>query len=803
MRKLKWIIGLAAVLVASIALGVYAYLRSTVPEYEGELIVDRLGGPVEIIRDRFGMPHIFAGSDEDACFALGYCCAQDRLFQMDMVRRSVRGQLSEVLGDRTINVDRLFRTITAGRPVDSMLVALPPEMVATMEAYAAGVNYYLATHEEHLPFEFALLGYQPAPWTAADELTASYYLAWALNFSFGNELLRSAVAAKVGSELTGGIFIDYPRDGPRIMPDSQAAFERLRLLETIRRAQALTGVPFGGASNSWVVSGEKSATGKPILANDMHLGLTIPSIWYEAHLCTPKMNVSGVVLPGVPLIVAGANEHVAWGFTNLMADDADYYMERTNPKDSSQYQYMDGWEEMIVRYDTIIVRGEGPVPITFRMTRHGVIIDDVVEAGIPPERPIAMRWTMTDFDRGPEALYRVNRAATIDEIEEALAFHKCPGQNWVYADDQGNIGYWAAAAIPIRNGFDGAEPVPGWDGRHEWAGYVPTEQLPHMRNPAQGWIATANNKPVGDDYPYVISHYYAPPDRFARIARLLEEKDKLSVDDCKRIQGDEYESMAERWVPQIIAAMRSLPLTAVRQEALEQLAAWDFVATADAAGAAVFHVVLQQVMENTFRERLGDTLYQEWLSNVFTVNMAIDQLVQEGRSTWFDNPRTEQVETLDSVLSKSFIQAVDYLTEVLGSNVRKWQWGRLHELTFTHPVGSHIPILRAFMNVGPFAMGGGSMTVNAGLYRLTAPYAMLAGSSQRHIFDLADMKKSLRIIPGGISGNFMSPHYDDQIDLWRQMEYRPFQLERSDLERDATTLMIMRPPTAVPDSASS
>lgn len=795
MKKLRFIAGLIIVLVISFAVGVYIYLRSTVPDYTGEVIADGVDNEVEIIRDTYGTPHIYASSDKDAAFALGYCMAQDRLFQMEMLRRSVKGQLAEVLGPGLIDVDRLFRTITAPKPTEDIYATLPPEVRSMMDAFAAGVNHYILHHDGSLPFEFALMGFKPKPWTGADEMAGLYYMAWALNFSFQSEILYTAVINRVGPELAAELFVPYPEGAPTIIPDSQFSASLTGLLSTITKARLVTGTPFPGASNNWVVADFKSKTGLPLVANDMHLGLMLPDIWYQAHLVTPNMNVAGVVVPGVPLVIAGANEHVAWGFTNVMADDADFYQEKINPDDSSQYEFMGQWENMRFVNDTIIVRDSGPVPLTVRLTRHGPIIDDIlISDSLPlPVRPISMRWTLFDFTEEAEALYLLDRARTVDDIEHAASFYKCPGQNWTYADDQGNIGFWAAVGIPIRNDFVGDKILPGWDGKHEWAGYVPFDEQPHMRNPARGWIATANNKHAGGDYPYVISNSYAPPDRFIRISRMLTAKEKLGIKDYEKIQGDVYMVMAETWVPLILAAVDSSELSVTEKEAFDSLREWDYYADPDRVGASLFNVTFQKTMKNTAEERLGDTLYKDWLVNAFICFDAMENLIGRDSSEWYDNPATPQIETRDSVLRRSFVDAVAFLDSAYGGDVSKWTWGRMHTLTLMNPFGGQIPVLGGLMNTDAFPIGGAGNTVNAGLYRLTHPYAMLAGASQRHIFELGNTDNSEWVIPGGVSGNFMSDHYDDQYDLWRELKYRPFHLERKNVEADAADSMKIIP----------
>jgi len=792
-RGIGWVAGALVILFLSFAIGGYMHLKSTLTEYNGVIAAQEISAEIEIIRDSFGMPHIYAANDRDAAYALGYCTAQDRLFQMEMIRRTVNGRLAEVIGKDYINVDRLFLTITAASPPDSMLAHLSGELIEALEAFTAGVNRYLA-EDNSLPFEFAVLGHTPQPWQTSDCLAVLYYMAWALNFSFDTELSHATIAGKVGPEMAAEIFIDYPADGPSIIPTGQFTGAEHNLLQTMRFAREITGAPQRGASNNWAVAGEKSVTGKPLLANDMHLGLIIPGIWYEAHLVTPELNVSGVVLPGAPLVVAGANQQVAWGLTNVMADDADFYLERINPDDSSQYQFQGQWENMIISHDTIPVRGDDPVQLTTRFTRHGVIIDDIIDSQIVLGGPVAMRWTRHDFHSEAEAIYRMNRAHSIDDIEAAATLFKCPGQNWVYADTAGNIGYWAAVGIPIRNGFDGYSLLPGQDGEFEWNGYVPSEDQPHLRNPEQGWIATANNKVAGDDYPHVVAHAYAPPDRFERIRTLLTEKEKLSVDDFKRMQGDEYLVMAEKWMPYISNALSDQPLEGLSSQARDILGNWTFEGRVDDAAPAVFHVLLQKIVEQVFKERLGDTLYEYYIgSSVFTIHNGLNNIIANENSSWFDNPSTEQIETRDSVLVRGFHEAIDYLTERFGENISDWRWGDLHILTLFNPVGRNIPIIGNLMNAGPFPFGGGTNCVNASIYRFTRPWRVVAGASQRHIFDLSNMKNSLRIIPTGISGNFMSPHYDDQVELWRKVEYRPFIFDRDDVEKDIAYRMIITP----------
>ena len=789
MRVLKWVSAIVSGLTIAAFLGIYGYLRSTLPDYDGDMTIPGLNDKVEIIRDSYGMPHIYARMDEDAYFALGYCMAQDRLFQMDMVRRAAKGKLSEIFGRDFVPADRFFRTITAGKSIEDLSETYPAAARAASKAYANGVNYFIENHKNPLPIEFTILRYQPEPWQSSDAAAVHYYMAWDLNSAFYIEMLYAAVINRVGEKMAQAIFPDYPEGYPTIHQTDTAPLDFLKMLNLAREVLGTEG---GGASNSWVVSGENSATGAPILANDPHLGHGAPGIWYEAHLVTPKMNVSGSVLPGMPFVVIGANEHVAWGWTNVMADDADFYIERINPSNPGQYEFMGQWEDMIIKEEIIKVKGAEDVKFNLKLTRHGPIIDDINTLKKPEGTPLSMRWTAYEMLQAIP-FYNLNTAGSVDDIEKAVEYFKCPGQNLVYADDKGNIGYWAAVGIPIRDGFSGAVPVPGWDGKHEWKGYVPTAQQPHLRNPSRGWIATANNKHTDNDYPYPISHYYVMPDRFVRIQELITGKDKFVVEDFAKMHADFHVVLAREWIPIMLKSLADEKLSQREQKALATLKNWDFVASANGVAPTVFHATINGMVKNTFEKRLGDELYRQYIKNISVAFNAMRNLIARGNSPWFDDPATPEVEGIREIVAKSFKEAVIYLEGQMGGNVKDWIWGKLHTLTIYHPLGKSSPLMGYFMNIGPFPMGGSIATVNPQPYRLSNPWEGYHGASLRYIIDFSNMKKSLRVIPTGISGNFMSPHYDDQTELWLTGRYRPFVLDRKGVEEDARYTLIMLP----------
>jgi len=821
MKALKTVAWILAAVIIVAGIGAYGYLKSTLPAYDGELTAPGLSDTVEIVRDSYGMPHIYGETDHDVYFGLGYAFAQDRLFQMDIVRRAIRGRLSEILGEDALGADRLFLTITAENPVDEMYEEYPPEIRDAMAAFADGVNFYLENRDGPLPLEFTLLGYEPEPWRPSDCAAAYYLMAWDLNSSFNTELLFLAIIDAVGEEAAREIIVEYPDGAPFIMTDLPftAADDALDLLTVLADARILTGTDGGGVSNNWVISGTKSDTGMPILANDMHLGHGAPGIWYEAHLTTPDMNVSGVLPPGIPVITVGATEHVAWGFTNVMADDSDYYMEIIDPDDPNRYYYNGEWVEMETVEHTIPVKDGDPVSYTVRLTRHGPIVNDVNGSEEPEGYALAMRWTAPELNGVAMALYHFNRAESVDDFEKGIEYFKCPAQNIVYADDQGNIGYWASVGIPIRDGAEygtplfypvpeggeppvleysgnwnpGILPVPGWDDRYEWLGYVPTIEQPHTKNPPRGWIATANNKHVDDDYPYLISNYYATPDRFARICEMMEEKETLGIVDMQRMHADLLVLMARDWVPVMEAALSEAELSDAEARALELLSEWNFDATVESPGCSIFHATVNAMLERTFQSRLGEDLYPLYIDNYYIAFNALRNMIAREESVWFDDPATDEIEDMNAMITASFRDGVATLEAEMGGNPDTWEWGELHTLTLYHAFGRQSKLLGMFMNIGPYPLWGSWSTVSPAPYHITDPWEVYHGASERYIFDMGDINSSLRVIPAGISGNFMSPHYDDQALLWRTVSYRPFVLDKDLVMEDAEYILTISP----------
>lgn len=786
MRKWISIIGVILVgLIFVVAGGGYLWFQLTIkkslPQTAGEVALVGLKEDVEIIRDTFGVPHIYAKNEPDLFFALGYAMAQDRLWQMEFHRRLGHGRLSEVLGEDLVKVDHFFRMIAAA----GLNKRIPDDLAFLPKSFAHGVNAYLENHPDRLPFEFKLLGYKPEPWDAEDYLAILKVLNWGLSSGWKVDLTAAKMIEKLGSEKWKEAFPVWPDDAPLIIPGESRALSELStpLLETMHLVERLMAFSASAASNNWVVSGEKSVTGKPILANDPHLMLTNPSVWWEVHTVCPTINVSGFAIPGVPGIASGHNLHVAWGVTNVMVDDVDFYIEKINPENPRQYWVKDHWEEMKVLVETIRVKGRDPVKTEIFLTRHGPVVTDIKGS---KEKALSARWAFTEGLQPGHASYLLAKAKNLQEVKEALRYWELPSQNFVFADIDGNIGYWCCATVPIRSKGDGILPMPGWTDEYEWKGYVPFEERPHMINPKGGFIATANNKVIGEDYPYFISHYWEPPDRITRIRHLLKAKEKLSIDDFKRMHQDIYSALGSELVPKMIQVLERRFADEEGRKAKEILSKWDLIMDKDSIGACLFEVTFRKMMDNIFKDELGEELFHEYLKTSSFPPRAVRMMIRKGSSSWFGK------KTLEDIIAISMKQMFSELREVMGSDMNKWTWGKIHSLTFEHALGKkRLP--GWIFNLGPFPVGGSHLTINMRKYSYEEPYRAKHGVSMRMIVDLSNIGDSFRVLPTGESGHLGSAHYKDQINLYLNGRYHPDWIDRREVEKNSEATLVLRP----------
>jgi penicillin amidase len=794
-RWVKWfgigLLGLIGFAVLAAAVTLFWFQRTvsvSQPQVSGAITVTGIRDPVEIVRDVHGIPHIYAQSEPDLFFAMGYAMAQDRLWQMEFYRRVGTGRLAEILGKEALEADRHFRTLAAA----GKRRRLPDEAGFLTDAFTAGINAYLERHRDRLPLEFKLLGYQPEPWQADDASSIYTLINWGLSLGWKVDLTAADILKKVGEDRFREAFAPPAETGRPIALETVPipTLDYSKVIATFLKVSRMTGFAPAPASNNWVISGARSATGKPLLANDTHMPLTNPSLWWEVHLVCPTIEAAGFAIPGLPGLPLGRNRHVAWGVTNVMVDDVDFYIERLNPQNPLQYRYEDHWEDMQSVRQTIRVKGAAPVDIDIRLTRHG----PVVEHGQPGDsnQVVSARWAVNDLDLPARAAFRLLKAATVAEVVDALKDWEAPGQNFVFADTDGAIGYWCCAAIPIRPRGNGLLPVPGWTGADEWAGYLPFTKRPHVIDPPDGYVASANNALTDITFPHVIGTYWEPIDRISRIRDWIAAKPKLSVDDMAAMQSDVVCPLAAELMPLMLRVMdqrfSATPGVPIR----DILAQWDYRMSEQSAAATIYETTYLNLLENIFKDELGPALYHRYIGLTVFAPRALRHILRTGRSGWLDDVGTPQTETLTDVVEKSLRQALTDLRSRFGADVKRWDWGRLHTLTFRHPLGERKPLDRLF-DLGPHPTSGSHLTVDKKQYDYNRPFTVREGVSQRMIVDLANPAVAQHVLPTGESGLLGNAHNSDQIDLYLKGRYHPSWLTRPDIEHHAEATLELKP----------
>lgn len=800
------------------------YARRSLPRISGTIHVEGLSGPVEIVRDADAIPHIFAAAKLDALFGLGYVHAQDRLWQMEFQRRIGHGTLSEVFGEATIPQDRFLRTVGFGRAARSAWDRLPDDARRQIDAYIAGVNAFLAG-EPPLPPEFALLGFRPAPWTGADVLVWVKMMAWDLSANYSHELLRRDLLAHVGPERTDELMPKYPdgalsiieagqhapqphAEAPRQPPLSpasaswSAAFANALAGHEAVRRQLLGGARLEAlGSNNWVVDGTMTASGKPLLANDPHLGTHVPSLWYLAHMSAGEFDVIGATLPGAPAMAIGRNRHIAWGETNVAADVEDLYRERIDPT-GKMVEFRGALEPLTILRERIVVSGGEPVEIDVRISRHGPLVSDAINANNAasdtdpkpePMEPLAFRWTALDeSDETVMAFLRLNEARNWDDFTAALRHFVVPSQNFVYADVDGHIGYYLPGHIPVRASGDGSSPAEGWTGEMEWTGWIPFEELPHAFDPPEHFIVTANHRPVGPGYPYHISLEFPDPYRAQRITERLRGGARFTVDDFRDIQADTMSLHGQTLLPLLIS--RARPQTEPGRQALEILRKWNFNASAESGAAPIFQSWFLRLAAAIAGDELGPVILDDYRGRFsYTTRFVTNTLASNG--AWCDDVTTTGRESCDDVITRALNEGVADLTSRLGPDMTRWRWDAVHRAVFPHQgldtVGALRPLLsRSIPNAGDWS------TVNVGTVLVDRPYTQEAIPGYRQIVDLSPANDSRFIDAVGQSGHFLSPHYDDFMTDWRDVQYRKMRMTRTAIDEGALGRLLLLPAPA-------
>jgi penicillin amidase len=811
LRILRWTLLGVLILLLVGGGGGYLWLRGSLAQTSGSIIVDGLAAPVEIVRDVDAVPHIRGKSDADAMFGLGYAHAQDRLWQMEFQRRVGNGRLSEFAGPSQLNTDKFLRTLGVARAAASAWAHLSPQERAPIEAYVAGVNAFLQTHHGRaLPIEFSILGFEPEPWRPVDVLVWGKMMAWDEGGNWTKELLKVELAARLGAEKADQLTPAYVAGGPIIIADGAASTGSLGLgagghAHSPNPQSPIPNPQFGGllaidralqdqlgmggpsiGSNNWVVGGARTVTGKPLLASDPHMSSSIPNIWYLAHVTGGQIDAIGATMPGMPGVIIGHNSRIAWGITNTGPDVQDLYIEHLN--DRNQVEHNGAWEPLQIVPEVIKVKGQPDVPIQVRISRHGPLISDVT-AGTG--QPLSFRWTSLDEeDHTLDAFMRLDAASNWADFTAALAQYKAPMQNFVYADVDGNIGYYAPGAVPIRAGGDGSLPAPGWTDANDWMGYIPFDRLPHVVNPPQGYIVTANNPPLPESYPYLMTTSWETPYRAARIIELIEGKPKLTADDIAAMQADVRSSQARALLPALLEASAA---DSQSRDAIAFLSGWDGTIAGESAQAAVYEAWYQQIGAHIFADELGDKLWADYSAERNYVAMALSDLLRANRGGWCDDVGTSQPETCADTLGAALRDGLAQMAQAQGSSdFTTWRWDRVHHAMFPHTPFDSVPALKPIFSRS-IPNGGDAFTVNVGPVRAGQLYNQYNAPGYREVIDLSDLDASRFVQPVGQSGNLLSRNYSNLIARWQCGAYLPMRFQQATIEQAAPDRLVLEP----------
>lgn len=761
------------ILIAVFIFGSYYMLNQNLPEYSGIEKVNNLKNSVSIYRDNFGIPYVYAESKGDLYFALGYLHAQERLFQMDLNRRAGEGRLSEVLGKKTIPFDKMFRTLELAKIAKKHYDDFDDETKNILISYANGVNEFIKNNGHKFTVEFDILGYKPDLWKPENSVLIAKLMAWELNISWWSDIALTHLIQKLGMAKAKEVLPTFDENGPTIIPDGLENYSNvpLDLIDVDKNFRELIGA-FGThlGSNNWVVNGNKSESGKPIIANDPHLSFSAPGKWYIAVLRSPKLNVEGVTLPGVPGVTIGKNQNISWVLTNVMADDADFYIDKLDST-KTKYFFNNEWHNLEITLDTIEVKDTSDIIFEIKKDYRGPIISDIHPYKTmytnkqQNNADISMRWTALESSTEIKAFSKINSASNWKDFKNGVKYFGTPGQNFVYADVEGNIGYIAGVKLPKRKNNSPSFVYDGTTDENDWIGYVPFNKNPMMYNPKQNFIASANNKTV-QNYPYHISNLWEPNSRINRIIQFLKSKDKHSEKDFQRYQMDFCSDYSKDIVPYILNAFQNYKNSNdTLKTALKILSEWDYKFLAESQNPTIYAVFYQNLLNNIFKDEMGEVLFKEYIFIANIPYRVVRQLLKENSSSWFDNVNTDKIENRDDIIRQSFIEALNYL-EIRFGNIVNWQWKKLHYVTFRHFFHGQSSILDKVFDIGPYKIGGDGTTIFNTEYSFTEPYRNKLGPSMRYIYDFADPEHFEIILPTGQSGDFYSDHYDDMTEMW-------------------------------------
>ncbi|MEJ2051090.1 MAG: penicillin acylase family protein [Calditrichota bacterium] len=758
--KVKIFLGILLILVfIIISFGIFVLIqvRQMKPDYQGNYQIEGITNPVNISWDSLGVIHISGETTSDVVFASGYASAHERLWQIEMTRRVAKGKLSEIFGDQTVELDKLFRTIGLDSLAGYQYKRLSQESQLWLTEYAKGINAFIKQTGNNLPLEFILVGMKPEAWTPEDCLLQNRLMAWFLNFNWKADLLYWALYSKLPQDKFMEI---WPRSEnyPTIAKIQGIQPILNKLMNTNLLASNYLNFDITAAgSNSWVIGPQKSKSGYALLANDPHLRLQIPSLWIEMQLHSNNLNVAGFALPGSPGIIIGRNESISWGLTNGMVDDCDFFVEKI---DTVGNTYREDNQNIPLRLVEVIIKVKDKPDILYTIygTDNGPVLNTAF-AGITSSAFLSMKWSGWGSSDELFTIISLAKAGNWKDFDNALRTFSVPAQNFVYADKKGNIGYRLGGRIPMRSYKNGLLPQDGSTSKNKWTGWVPFDKMPQLINPAKGWIATANN-PVMKNFPYYVSELWEPPYRIRRIEQLIQ------------MQCDSKNLLAIDLIPSILSELEFYdPRDDEEESALLLLKYWNNEMSTEAVPASVYETIQYFIIKNIFEDEMGNQLFNVFVDLPNFYLRILMQVFQNKDSAWFDNVNTSEQETRNDIVIKSFQNAIDFLRSKYQNKMEDWEWGMVHTLELEHVLGK-TALTRRLFNRGPYQVPGDGVTVNVGTYPFSKPFHMSIGPSLRFVMDWASPENYYSIIPGGTSGNFLSNYYDNQIQFWLNGELK-------------------------------
>ncbi|MFZ5813718.1 MAG: penicillin acylase family protein [Bacillota bacterium] len=781
--------------ISLVVIGLYWFLRRSLPPISGTLSIEGLREPVEVYRDERGVPHLYARNLHDLYLAQGYVTAQDRIWQMEVSRRAASGRLAEILGERSLERDRHARTVGLRRVAEASVAAHSPSALACLEAYAAGVNAFLK--EGRLPPEFTLLRARPEPWTVVDSIAVAKLLAYELSNNWADELFRAQLVQVMGAEKAADLFCHNP---------DQASLEALGHLALPYLddlfALAITNLETVSGSNGWVVGGGRTRSGHPMLGSDLHAAPRIPTPWHQAHLVGPdRLDVAGIAFPGMPGIVFGHTRDFAWSLSSLTADTQDLVLERANPEAPDQVEYQGRWEQATRLSEPILVRGRPePVPHEVLITRHGPILAH------DGSTAIALRSAVLQPSAETECLLNMNRARTWAEFRQAARGFRAPAQAVLFAGRDGTIARMVVGSLPIRRMGDGQLPAPGWTGSHEWEGFIPPDELPEDVNPPEGFLVAANQDLTPPGYPYRICSPWAPPYRAQRLTDRLRASIGWTRERGEELQADTVNLQARGLIQLLLSCLhqglRQGPqpeaLSDLEKRALLLISGWEHDEKADSAGALLWQQWYTFLLEGIFRPQMGLRLFDQFVATrcaIPVVDRLLARVAAGEVSPWLSN---EGEHGLPRIALRAFRRAVALLAAKHGCRPEQWAWGKEHKVRFVHPLSRRFKWLAPFLDLGPYPASGSHSTIYHNSFSLLDPFAVGFASPYRRVVDMGLPEEAVDISAPGVSGHPLSPFFTDQFTTWQKARYAPQPMRHSEIRRFPR--LLLNPPLKKSDT---